>query len=163
MEPKHTFNILLLLVFYSSACIGILLPMGDVIAEILPGIHTEAQIIFISSIFLMVGAGTSFIWAFLAAKISRRKLLIVATLIWSVAMLITPISRDFLSLLLFQIFTAIGFGAVLPLTYSMIVDLFDIEKRGHAFGLKETFYVLGVGAAQILSGFMIDLYPWYVP
>ncbi|MFX0139459.1 MAG: MFS transporter, partial [Candidatus Hodarchaeota archaeon] len=25
------------------------------------------------------------------------------------------------------------------------------------------FYVLGVGAAQILSGFMIDLYPWYVP
>ncbi len=117
----------------------------------------------ISSVFLIVGACSSLVWALLANKYSRKKLLIIATGEWSIAALLTIFSYDYYSLLTFQILAAIGFGAVIPITFSMIVDLKAPKERGSAFGWKETNYVLGIGFSQILSGFLISYYPWFIP
>lgn len=163
MRKEHSFNIIILLVFFSSALIGTLLPMAqDLEANPLIDV-TQAQVELISSLFLIVGACCSLVWAILATRFSRKKLLLIATLEWSICASLTVLATDFLSLLTFQLLTAIGFGAVIPITFSLIVDLKKPEERGFAFGWKETNYVLGIGFAQILSGFLIEHYPWYVP
>ncbi|NVM52087.1 MAG: MFS transporter [Candidatus Helarchaeota archaeon] len=163
MKKEHSFNVIILLVFFSSALIGTLLPMAQDLATN-PLIQvTQAQVELISSLFLIVGACCSLIWAILATRFSRKKLLLFATLEWSICASLTGLATDFLSLLAFQLLTAIGFGAVIPITFSLIVDLKKSEERGFAFGWKETNYVLGIGFAQILSGFLIEHYPWYVP
>jgi MFS family permease len=59
--------------------------------------------------------------------------------------------------------TAIGFGAALPLIFSLIVDLVASENRGRKFGVLSAVYVLGNGLGQMLSGFLIDFYTWQVP
>ncbi len=158
MRKETSYHIIILLVFFSSALIGTLLPM----AEDIP-IASQEEVGLISSLFLIVGACCSLIWAILATRFSRKKLLIVATFEWSIFALLTVFATDFYSLLVFQLLTAIGFGAVIPITFSMIVDLKEPEKRGSAFGWKETNYVLGVGFSQVLSGFLIDYYPWFIP
>ncbi|GAI63946.1 unnamed protein product, partial [marine sediment metagenome] len=124
---------------------------------------SEEQVAVINSMFLMVAALSSLIWAVLADKFQRKTLLIVATIEWSIFTLLTIFATDFYSLLIFQLFTAIGFGAALPLTFSLIVDLVDSENRGRKFGVLSAVYVLGNGLGQMLSGFLIDFYTWQVP
>jgi MFS family permease len=124
---------------------------------------SEEQVAVINSMFLMVAAFSSLIWAVLADKFQRKTLLIVATIEWSIFTLLTIFATDFYSLLIFQLFTAIGFGAALPLTFSLIVDLVGPENRGKKFGVLSAVYVLGNGLGQMLSGFLIDFYTWQVP
>jgi len=124
---------------------------------------SEEQIAVINSMFLMVAAFSSLIWAVLADKFQRKNLLIVATIEWSIFTLLTIFATDFYSLLIFQLLTAIGFGAALPLTFSLIVDLVASEDRGRKFGVLSAVYVLGNGLGQMLSGFLIDFYAWQVP
>ena len=111
----------------------------------------------------MVGAFSSLVWAYFGDRFSRKKLLTIATLEWAVLIFLTIFSFDFYSLLTFQLFTAVGFGAILPLTFSLIVDMVESKSRGKIFGLLSAVYVLGNGLGQILSGFLIDYYPWQIP
>ncbi len=124
---------------------------------------SEEQVAVINSMFLMVAAFSSLVWAVLADKFQRKTLLIVATIEWSIFTLLTIFATDFYSLLIFQLFTAIGFGAALPLIFSLIVDLVDPENRGRKFGVLSAVYVMGNGLGQMLSGFLIDFYTWQVP
>jgi MFS family permease len=126
-------------------------------------LSSEEQIAVINSMFLMVAAFSSLIWAVLADKFQRKNLLIVATIEWSIFTLLTIFATDFYSLLIFQLLTAIGFGAALPLIFSLIVDLVASENRGRKFGVLSAVYVLGNGLGQMLSGFLIDFYTWQVP
>lgn len=162
MEKISSTKILILLTFFSSALFSIITPMAKEITDAL-NLGNEGTVTLINSIFLMVGAISSLFWAILGDKFSRKALLIIATLEWSILILLTIFSTDFYSLLTFQIFTAIGFGAALPLVFSLTVDLVKTEKRGKKFGILSAVYVLGNGLGQALSGFLIDVYPWQTP
>jgi MFS family permease len=162
MKKLSSMRILLLLTFFSSALFSIITPMAKELSIAL-ALENEDAISTINSIFLMVAAISSIFWALFGDKIKRKVLLIIATFEWSILILFTIFAYDFYSLLLFQIFTAIGFGAALPLVFSLTIDFVEPEKRGKEFGLLSAVYVLGNGLGQVLSGFLIDAYPWQTP
>ncbi|MHA1763167.1 MAG: MFS transporter, partial [Promethearchaeota archaeon] len=161
MEQKHTFKVIVLVVFFSSTLISILSPMAIDIANALP--MTQAQVLQIVSVYLAVGSLFSIIWAFLDNKYPRKILLIIATLDWTIFTFLTTFASNFISMLFFQIFSAIGFGAILPLSYSTIVELIEEEQRGKAFGIKELFYVLGIGTSFLLASLLVPDLPWQTP
>lgn len=154
-------QILALLTLFSSALFSIITPMSQEISNELN--FQENQIAFINSLFLMVGALSSLFWALLGDYFTRKLLLIVSTLEWSILTFLTMFATNFYSLLIFQLITAIGFGASLPLVFSLTVDLIEPENRGKRFGSLSAIYVLGNGLGQILSGFLIDYYIWQIP
>ncbi|MFW9949644.1 MAG: MFS transporter [Candidatus Thorarchaeota archaeon] len=155
-------NILTLLIFFSSTLFSIITPMAKELSIALT-LDSEKDVSTINSIFLMVAAISSIFWALSGDKISRKVLLIIATFEWSTMALLTIFAFNFKTLLMFQILTAIGFGAALPLVYSLTVDFIEPEKRGKNFGLLSAVYVLGNGFGQVLSGFLIDMYLWQAP
>ncbi|MFX1572448.1 MAG: MFS transporter [Promethearchaeota archaeon] len=157
---KNT-QILAILTLFSSTLFSIITPMAFEISSALG--FNESQVAFINAMFLMVGAISSLFWALLGDKFPRKILLIISTLEWSILTLLTIFSTNFLSLLIYQLITAIGFGAALPLIFSLITDLVDSESRGKKFGDLSAIYVLGNGLGQILSGFLIDYYTWQIP
>ncbi|MFX0030194.1 MAG: MFS transporter [Candidatus Hermodarchaeota archaeon] len=161
MRRLKSIQVLTILTLFSSALFSIITPMSEEISAALE--FNENQVAFINSMFLIVGALSSLIWAILGDKFSRKNLLIVSTIEWSIFTLFTVFSIDFLSLLVYQMITAIGFGAILPLIFSLTIDLAEPQKRGKQFGSLSAVYVLGNGLGQILSGFLIDYYSWQIP
>ncbi|MFW9938800.1 MAG: MFS transporter [Candidatus Thorarchaeota archaeon] len=159
---NYSTKILILLTFFSSALFSIITPMAKELTIAL-SLFGEEQVAFINSMFLIVGAVSSLVWAILGDRFSRKILLIVATLEWSLLIFLTIFATNFISLLIFQLFTAIGFGAILPLVFSLIVDLIDPSVRGKKFGDLSAVYVLGNGLGQVLSGFLIEEYTWQIP
>lgn len=162
MEKNYSTKILILLTLFSSTLFSIITPMAEELTSALNLIN-QNQVVFINSMFLMVGASFSLLWAILGDKFPRKTLLIIATFEWSVLTLFTIFSTNFQSLLIFQLITAIGFGASLPLIFSLIIDLVEPENRGKTFGVLSANYVLGNGLGQILSGFLIEIYTWQIP
>ena len=161
MKRNYSFTVIVLLTFFTSGLVSILTPMAKELSTALG--FGEANIAQINSFFLMVGAASSFIWATIGDRVSRKKLLFFATLEWSIFTFLTIFATDYISLLIYQLFAAIGFGAALPLSFSLTVDIVDVKERGSKFGLLSAVYVLGIGLGQILSGFLIDFYPWQIP
>jgi len=161
MKKLKSTQILILLTLFSSALFSIITPMAEEISSALS--FDQNQVAFINSMFLIVGAVSSLMWAILGDKFSRKILLVISTLEWSVLMVLTMFSTNFFSLLIFQLITAIGFGAALPLIFSLTVDLVDPKSRGKKFGTLSAVYVLGNGLGQVLSGFLIDYYVWQIP
>ncbi len=160
---QQSFSILILLTLFSSALISIIMPMAKEIKDAL-SLESEAQILFINAMFLLVGAASSIGWSLLADKFSRKNMLIIGTLLWSSFTLLTTFAYDFYSLLFFQLIAAIGFGSSIPLIFSLLVDIVDVEKRGVAFGRLSAFYVIGQGLGHILSGFLNDTrWGWVLP
>jgi MFS family permease len=153
--------ILNLLVLFASALISVIIPLRDEIVSAL-GLINQSQIDFIDALFLMVGAITSIIWAILGDRYSRKRLLIIGTIIWSSFSFITIFSFDFYSLLVFQIIAAVGFGSALPLAFSLLVDLVKKEKRATAFGRLSAVYVLGNGLGLVLAT-LSETKTWFIP
>jgi len=162
MERNYSVRILILLTLFSSTLFSIITPMAEELTLAL-NLTNQDQVAFINSMFLMVGASFSLLWAFLGDKFARKILLIIATFEWSILTLLTIFSTNFQSLLIFQLITAIGFGASLPLIFSLIIDFVEPENRGRIFGVLSAQYVLGNGLGQILSGFLIEIYTWQIP
>jgi MFS family permease len=123
----------------------------------------EEYVAQINSFFLMVGAISSFIWAIIGDRVSRKKILFLATLEWSIFTMITIFATNLMTLLIFQLLAAIGFGSALPLSFSLTVDIVEVKERGRKFGVLSAIYVLGIGLGQLLSGFLIDFYSWQIP
>ena len=155
-------KILVILTFFASGLFSIITPMAQELTVAL-SLGSEDTVALINSVFLMVGAICSLFWSLLGDKMSRKVLLIISTLEWAILIFLTTFATNFTSLLIFQILTAIGFGATLPLVFSLTVDIVEPEIRGKRFGTLSAVYVGGNGLGQILSGFLIDYYPWQVP
>jgi putative MFS transporter len=162
MKQEHSYKVIVITVFFSSALISILSPMAIDIANALPDVR-QSEVLITVSVFLAVSAAFSIIWSLLDTKHSRKKLLIIATIDWTVFTFLTTFATNFLSLLAFQICAAVGFGAILPLSYSAIVDLIAAENRGKAFGIKELFYITGIALSFLLSAFLVPRFPWQTP
>ncbi|MHA1231113.1 MAG: MFS transporter [Candidatus Helarchaeota archaeon] len=158
---KKDILILYILILFSSALTSLIVPLRDEIYLALY-LASRVQIDFINAIFLIIGASCSIIWAILGDYYSRKRLLMIGTFVWSIFSLITAFAFDFSSLLIFQIFSAIGFGSALPLTFSLLVDLVKKERRATAFGRLSAIYVLGNGVGLILAT-LSEVETWFVP
>lgn len=161
MEMAKRVLILNLLVLFASALISVIIPLRDEIVLAL-GLINQSQIDFIDALFLMVGAITSIIWAILGDRYSRKRLLIIGTIIWSSFSFLTIFAFDFYSLLLLQMISAIGFGSALPLSFSLMIDLVKKERRATQFGRLSAVYVLGNGLGLVLAT-LSEVESWFIP
>jgi len=162
MKINRSFILILLLTFFSGTLLTLLSPIAIDIEKAIPQI-TQTDVHFVVSVFLMVGALSSLFWAILVERFAPKVLLIISTLDWATFEFLTIFTTNVFSLLFFQIFAAIGFGAILPITFSLIANLFEPENRAKAFGLKETIFIIGYGSGFILSGFLIGPFSWIMP
>ena len=163
MEKKSRYSliVIILLTIDTLALSNFTGPMAKEIAAALS--VAESSIGDIEALFLLVGAFSSLVWAMIGDKFSRKKLLFLATLIWSVFSLLSALAEDYLSLLLFQMGVAVGFGGVIPLTYSLTLDLIDAEKRGRTLGFLIAANVIGSGFGLILAGELIESFSFSIP
>jgi len=67
----------------------------------------EAALGFISAASILLVAVTAVLWGYWGDRSRRKRLLLVGTLIWSTAMLLTGLAQSYAQLLAFQLVTAV--------------------------------------------------------
>ena len=135
MESKKSRNSLIIIILLTIDTLALSNFTGPMAKEIATALSVaESSIGDIEALFLLVGAFSSLVWAMIGDKFSRKKLLFLVTLIWSVFSFLSALADDYTSLLLFQMGVAVGFWGVIPLTYSLTLDLVDSKKSGRVLG-----------------------------
>jgi MFS family permease len=112
-----------------------------------------------------------------ADRYSRRWIITIGILVWSIATALCGLARNFAQLFTARVAVGVGEAALSPAAYSMIADMFPRETLSRALSFYNIGVFLGGGLAFIIGGAVVsavgdtstysvpavgDLYGWQV-
>lgn len=92
----------------------------------------------------------------LADRMSRRMIILVGMIAWSIMTALCGLATSFLALFIARVGVGIGEAALSPAAYSLISDYFPPERRARAISAYAMGPYLGSGLALIIGGQVIE-------
>ncbi len=161
MSRWEALGILMVLAFLNYMDRNLLFPALDDIRKELGLSWGQAGML--SSGFFLVYALTAPLAGYLADRLSRKRILLFAVVLWSVVTALSGTAAGFASLLLFRALTGLGEGGYFPTALSLIGDLFEKNQRGKAIALHGVCTTLGGAAGLAVGGMMVGAFGWRMP
>jgi len=97
------------------------------------------------------------LWAIVGDKYGRKLVMVVMTGFWGLWTAAAGMAQNFTQLLILYTIGAIGTVAAEPIQNGLMVDMFDEDERGKAYGTLRT---IGVAAGLILTPLIGQLAKW---
>jgi MFS family permease len=118
---------------------------------------------FLTSVFFIFYMCAAPFMGPLSLRFSRKAVIIAGALIWSVATLLTAITKNFDELLIRHTLVGIGEASFVILSPTFVADMFPEEKRGRVMGIFYLAIPVGTGLGYLLGGLMGPRYGWRAP
>ena len=99
-------------------------------------------------------------WAIAGDKFGRKKILVWMTGVWGLWTAAAGFAQNFTQLLILYSIGVIGTVAAEPIQNGLMVDMFDEDERGKAYGTLRT---IGVAAGLVLTPLIGRLSTWPTP
>lgn len=93
----------------------------------------------------------------LADRYSRRLIMTVGVVVWSLATAVCGLARSFGQLFLARVAVGVGEAALSPAAYSLIADLFPRDRLSRALAVYNVGVFVGSGLALIIGGAVVAL------
>ncbi len=93
----------------------------------------------------------------LADNSSRRGLISIGVLLWSIMTAACGLARSYGTLFLMRIGVGVGEATLSPAAYSMIADYFPPNKLGRAIGVYAMGLYIGAGLAMVVGSAVVGL------
>src|SRR5271168_4771677 len=123
---------------------------------------TDTELGSLQTWLLLVLAAASVPFGFLADRFSRRAIIWVGILCWSLATFAGGLASTFASFLVTRAFVGLGEAAYAPAAQSMISGGFPRERRAMAQSIFASGMLLGGACGQVLGGLVGARYGWQV-
>ncbi len=94
---------------------------------------------------------------------SRKKIIGIALLFWSLMTAMSGLANTFIALAIFRIGVGIGESAAMPASLSMLSDSFAKKTRATAFGIWSAGIYVGAGLGVAAGGWALGLYHKWWP
>lgn len=96
----------------------------------------------------------------IADKQSRRRVIIIALLIWSLATGFSGFAASFMTLILLRAITGAGEACYFPAAASLLTDLHSSKRTGLVLAIHQSSNYVGVACAGVLAGWIGETYGW---
>lgn len=113
--------------------------------------------------FWMLGGLMALLVGYLTDKLPRKVLLFTTIVIGAAPCLSTAFAQNVNQFVVLRALTGIGIGAVLPLTYSLLGDLFSARGRPVAVAWVGLAMGLGIAGGQVFAGIAGPTIGWRIP
>ncbi len=102
------------------------------------------------------------VWGYASDKYSRKRILIIATMLWGLWTILVGMSPNFETLIIMRAISGFGLGCIMPATFSLVADHFPQARRGMAMGFIGLMQLLGTIAGVLALGFATggDAWRW---
>jgi len=94
----------------------------------------------------------------IADKIDRRTLIITGNVITAMALLLTPLAKEFIHLIYLGLFMGVGSGLAFPAAGAVATELGRDHGMGNMMGFFNLAMSIGMILGPIVSGFIMDQY-----
>ncbi len=113
--------------------------------------------------FFAVYAVTAPLAGYFADRLSRKRILLFAVVMWSIVTALSGTATGFATLLVWRALTGLGEGGYFPTALSLIGDLFERNQRGKAIALHGVCTTLGGASGLALGGVLVGAFGWRMP
>ena len=121
---------------------------------------TDAQLGSLQTWLLVVLAAASIPFGFLADRFSRKTIIAIGIVCWSVASFAGGLFSTFLYFLVARALVGLGEAAYAPAAQSMISGAFPLERRAFAQAVFAAGMLLGGASGLVLGGMVGPRYGW---
>ncbi|MCZ7438415.1 MFS transporter [Micromonospora sp. WMMC241] len=110
--------------------------------------------------YTLVFAGLLFTFGVLGDRLGRRRFLILGLALFGLASLLSAYAQDPAQLIAARALMGVGGAAIMPVTLSIISNVFDPRERGRAIGVWAGAVGLAVAIGPVLGGALLEHYWW---
>lgn len=161
MKFKGRFAILLAIfiaTFMTSVEVTIVTTAMPTIISELHGLEIQS---WVFAVYLLVSAITTPIYGKLSDSMGRKKLFMFGLLLFIIGSFLCGFAPNMLTLIVFRLIQGIGAGAIMPLTFTIIADLFKFEERAGVLAFNNTAWAISALAGPLLGGWIVDTLGWH--
>lgn len=115
---------------------------------------------WVFSAYLLTSAVTTLIYGKLADLFGRKIIFTVGTGIFLVGSILCGLSETMDQLILFRAIQGLGAGAILPISYTIVGDLYSFEERAKMQAWFSSIWALAAIIGPLLGGFMVENIGW---
>ncbi|RAL25833.1 MDR family MFS transporter [Thermoflavimicrobium daqui] len=138
---------------------------GTIISTAMPTIVKKLGgmelISWVFAVYLLTSAVTTPIFGKLADLFGRKKVFMVGTSLFLLGSILCGLSQSMMQLIWFRALQGIGAGAVVPITFTIIGDIFTFEQRAKVQGLFSSIWGIAGIFGPLVGGFFVDYVSWH--
>lgn len=164
MEQKNQSNVVIvtIAVFIATFMTAI---EGTIVSTAMPTIigslHGVSLMNWVFSIYLLMTAVATPIYGKLSDIVGRKPVLIIGLVLFVIGSTLCAMSNSMLTLILARVVQGIGSGAIQPLTFTIIADIYPLEKRAKVLGFNGSAWGIAAIIAPLLGGFIVEQLSWH--
>jgi len=119
-----------------------------------------SQFPWLFSIYLLTQSVTVPVYAKLADTIGRKRVILFGIAVFLFASILCGIAWDMPSLIAFRALQGIGAGAILPITITIVGDIYSLEERARTQGYIASVWAIAAVAGPALGGIFAEWGFW---
>ena len=128
--------------------------LGFILAEMEDDLTTEEKSFLSSAVFMGMLCG-GLIWGSISDSIGRRKALLLALGINTIAGLLSAASPDINWLIFFRVIAGLGIGGSVPCLFTLGKEIFPRKRSGQLLSVVAGMWVLGALYVALLGWIML--------
>src|SRR5699024_2769017 len=137
---------------------------GTIVSTAMPTIVGDLKGIsimnWVFSIYLLTTTLSTPVYGKLVDEIGRKPVFIAGLLIFLVGSMLSGLSASMPQLICWRAVQGIGAGAILPISNTIIADIYTPDKRAQIMGLNNSAWGIASVAAPLLGGLIVDHLNW---
>ncbi|UQS82230.1 MFS transporter [Bombilactobacillus folatiphilus] len=161
MQTKHK-SIIMVAIFIATFMTSIETTIiTTAMPTIVSDLHGLALQSWIFTIYLLTTSVTTPIYGKLSDQIGRKPIFLTGIALFALGSLLSGLSPNMIILTAARFIQGLGAGAVLPITNTIIADLFEFEKRSTGLAFNNTAWGISALAGPVVGGFIVDKLSWH--
>ncbi|WP_096439035.1 MDR family MFS transporter [Alteribacter populi] len=116
---------------------------------------------WVFAIYLLTYAVMTPIFGKLADLFGRKKIFITGATLFLIGSALCGLSQSMEQLILFRAVQGIGAGALMPMTFTIVGDVFSYEKRAKAQAIIGSIWGIAGVFGPLVGGFFVDFLTWH--
>ncbi|GGO08846.1 MFS transporter [Saccharibacillus kuerlensis] len=137
---------------------------GTVISPATPSIVGEFEaaslMSWVFAAYLLTMAVTTPIFGKLSDLFGRKPVFLIGCVLFIIGSALCGFAGGMEQLIAFRALQGIGAGAVIPVTYTIVGDLYKMEERGKVQGMISSVWGIASLVGPLLGGYLVDTFSW---
>lgn len=110
--------------------------------------------------YLLTMAVTTPIFGKISDLYGRKPVFLYGSVLFLIGSLLCGFSQSMTQLIIFRAIQGIGAGAVIPVTFTIIGDIYKLEERGKVQGMLSSVWGISSLVGPLLGGYFVDYLSW---